>query len=252
MASDEVGLDALEREEPGHEELERDWRTVAAVVTLVVVSNVMSNRVLPSAWYIAWNLGVTVALVTIALRVDRLRLVDLGLARDDLGSGFRWGGLLAAGVAIAYAVGLAIPSTRELFRDDRANGTGWHTLYRAFIAVPFGTVVLEEVAFRGVLPAVFTHRVSRRAAIGWSSLLFGLWHLLPAAHINRTNAALRDSLSGPVGQALAVAGAVLSTAVVGVFFCWLRDRSRSLVTPILLHISTNSLAYLGAHLALQQ
>ena len=233
------------------EEFERDWKTMAGVVALVVCSNVMSNRVLPSWLYVLWNAGVAVVLVVIALRVDRLSLSDVGLGRSQLRLGLRWGGTLAACVAVVYAVGLAVPTTRELFRDKRADGTGWDTLYMAFVSVPFGTVLLEEVAFRGVLPAVFTHRMSRRAAIACSSLLFGLWHLLPAANINRTNAVLNESLSGASGQVIAIAGAVLSTAAVGVFFCWLRYRSNSLLTPILLHISTNSLAYVGAHFVLR-
>ncbi len=233
-------------------ERERDSATLALLVGIVVVSNIVSNRVIPTSWYVLWNSLVAAAMVFIALRVDRLSLEDLGLGRANLKRGLRWGLVLAGAVLVAYLIGLAIPQTREFFRDDRASLTGWDVLYKMFVAVPFGTVLLEEVGFRGVVPAVFGHRMSRNWAIGWSSVLFGLWHILPAAHVNQTNAALRGSLGNDAGQVLAITLAVVATALVGVFFCWLRFRSQSLLTPIILHISTNSLAYLIAWVVLKR
>jgi uncharacterized protein len=44
----------------------------------------------------------------------------------------------------------------------------------------------------------------------------------------------------------AIAGAVLVTTVAGMMFCWLRERSGSLLAPILAHWATNSLGLLAA------
>ena len=233
------------------EAIERDWSTVAIVIGVLVISNVMTNRVLPGWAYVVWNVSVAAALTVVARRVDRVSWRDLGLDRRDLRSGLRWGSLCVVVIAAIYGIGLAIPSTRHLFEDSRASGDGWSTLYRSAVAVPFGTVLLEEVAFRGVLPAVFGHRVSRRGAIAWSSVLFGIWHVLPSWNLNRANPVARDFLGGSVGRAIAVGSSVVATAVVGVLFCWLRDRSRSLLAPVMLHVSINSLAYLGAWLVLR-
>ena len=43
-----------------------------------------------------------------------------------------------------------------------------------------------------------------------------------------------------------MAGTVLVTFVAGLVFCWLRFRSRSLVAPILAHLSTNGVALVVA------
>ncbi|MBF8194623.1 hypothetical protein ITP53_55015 [Nonomuraea sp. K274] len=45
-----------------------------------------------------------------------------------------------------------------------------------------------------------------------------------------------------------MAGSVVSTAAAGVLLCELR-RHRGLLTPVMLHLSTNSLGYLFARIA---
>ena len=58
----------------------RSWGlTVAAVVALLAVANVMSNRVLPSALYVPWNLLVAVAVALLGLQRAR-RPRELGFA----------------------------------------------------------------------------------------------------------------------------------------------------------------------------
>lgn len=217
---------------------------VIASVGLLTFANVMSNRVLPRAWYVPWNVAIALGLVAIAVVVD-------GRSREELGfaawrEGLRWGSIAAGGVLVVYLVGLSIPATRELFDDDRAQRDLPHLLFDALVAVPLGTVLLEEVAFRGVLPAVFEARWGARRAVLASAGLFGLWHVLPAWTLGRANSGLRDALPGTAGRVATVAGGVAGTAVVGLGFSWLRRRSGSLLAPALLHTSTNSIAYLLA------
>ena len=45
--------------------------------------------------------------------------------------------------------------------------------------MPLGTVLLEEVAFRGVLWGLLAHMDGPRVATLVSHSLFGLWHILP-------------------------------------------------------------------------
>lgn len=215
-----------------------------AAVSVLVVSNYVSNRVLPRAWYVPWNTAVSLGMVALAVLWDRQSWRDIGAA--EWRRGLRWGSAMAAGTAVVYLVGLAIPATRELFDDDRAQRDLARLLLDAFVAVPLGTVLLEEVAFRGVLPAVFEKRWGPRVAVGGSAALFGLWHVLPSWTVGSANAAVRGLLPGIGGRLLTVAGAVTGTAAVGVGFSWLRRRSGSLLAPMVLHTSTNSLAYLIA------
>jgi uncharacterized protein len=58
----------------------------------------------------------------------------------------------------------------------------------AFVLIPIGTVLLEEVAFRGVLWGLLpTARGTAVATIG-SSVLFSLWHVLPSLGLDSDNA----------------------------------------------------------------
>lgn len=77
-----------------------------------------------------------------------------------------------------------------------------------------------------------------------ASMLFGLWHVLPAWRVSDVNPALGDLFGDDgLGQAAAVALAVLGTSVAGVGLCLLRYWSGSVLAPILVHITTNSAAY---------
>jgi len=208
------------------------------------VANVMSNRVLPRAWYVPWNVAVTLGMVTIAMAWDHRSARDLGFA--EWASGLRWGSVSAGGVAVVYLVGIALPTTRDLFDDARAQRDLPRLAFDALVAVPLGTVLLEEVAFRGVLPAISEHRWGRRTAIGGSALLFGLWHVLPSWHLGDVNSGVRTAVDESARRAVTVGGAVAATAAVGVAFSWLRHRAGSLVAPMMLHTATNSLGYLLA------
>ncbi len=224
---------------------------VLAVLGTLVVSNVMANEVLPAWAYVPWNCGVAAVLVVTAVRFDGCTADDLGLARRRLPDGLRWGGAVSAGLLAIYLVGLALPATRDLFKDDRADGGLGGIALQALVIVPLGTVLMEEIAFRGVLPAMFRRRTARHAngavrADLFAALLFGLWHVLPSWNVNEANPVFRDLLPGPTGQVAAITGGVVGTAAAGMALSWLRNRSGSLVAPAMLHCSTNSLGYVLA------
>ena len=130
-----------------------------------------------------------------------------------------------------YLVGLALPFTRDLFQDDRADITLSAMLWQSLVMVPFGTVLMEEIAFRGVLPAMFRKRLGGgdspllKADI-LAALLFGLWHVLPSWNVNETNPVFRDLLPGPLGRAAAITAGVMGTALAGMGWSWLRNRCR--------------------------
>jgi uncharacterized protein len=108
------------------------------------------------------------------------------------------------------------------------------------------------VAFRGVVYAMVERRRGLRAATAASSLLFGLWHVLPSLGLRHANAAVAGALGvGTAGAAVAVAvaAATAGTALAGVAFCELRRRSGGLVAPFALHWALNALGLLVAWLA---
>ncbi|MGI8709982.1 MAG: CPBP family intramembrane glutamic endopeptidase [Acidimicrobiales bacterium] len=225
---------------------DRGWWPIAGIVLGLVGLNVVQNRVVSPGFYVPVAVAAAVALLAFARIVDGRSWDQLGLARRHVGRGLVWGAVLAGVVVAVYLVGLTLPSTRDLFRDDRVRDwTIAQSLVAALVRVPLGTVLVEEVAFRGVLPAVLGVRTRRWVAVGASAGLFGLWHLLPALGIGRVNPVAQDSVASH-GMWVAVLAAVVSTAAVGVWFWWLRHRARSLLAPMALHWATNGLGYLFA------
>jgi uncharacterized protein len=206
-----------------------------AAVSLLAVSNVVSNRLWPQG-YLAWNLAMTGVLLLVA-RAAGLTAADLGLGGDRLRRGLLLGAIATGAVGLAYAAALAMPSTRTAFVDARGATPLAAVLFVALVRIPLGTVLMEELAFRGVLPALVGGGWWRATLV--SSGLFGLWHVLPAM-------GSPGAVTGALGPAGAVLGTVAFTAAAGVLFRAWQRWSGHLVTPMLLHAATNSLGALVA------
>ena len=216
---------------------------LGVAAALLAVRNVVGGLWLPGVLYVPVNLALAAVLVALARRAGCSN-DDLGLAPGAIRRGAAFGGALAACVAGVIAVAALVPAAHGLFEDERVAGLdGAAVAYHALVRIPLGTVVLEEVAFRGVLLALGVHALgSRPAAVALSSVLFGLWHVVPTLAALDTN----DLAAGAASRTAAVAGAVAATAVGGALFCWLRTRSGSLVAPMALHTATNSCSLLAA------
>jgi membrane protease YdiL (CAAX protease family) len=144
--------------------------------------------------------------------------------------------MAAAATAGGWVLIAAVPATRPVLRDDRIAGlSGREVAYQALLRIPFGTVLWEETAFRGVLQAALVRVMPAGAAVTVTSAIFGIWHIGPTAAALRIN-----GLAGGPGRMLAgVTAGVAATAAGGVLLSWLRARSGSLAAPVLLHIATN-------------
>jgi membrane protease YdiL (CAAX protease family) len=215
------------------------------VLAVLVGANLLNNWLAPGA-YVLTCVAAAAALLLIARR-DGLTRTDLGLDAAGLYRGLRWASVLVGAVLAVLLIGLVLPVTREAFHDERAAGlTVGQLLWRVLIRVPFGTVLLEETAFRGVLWAMVRRRRGTAWATAVSSLLFGLWHVLPSRGLSRSNAAAAALGTGPAGTTLSVAAAVAATTVAGIVLCELRRRSGSLVAPAALHWALNGFGYVLA------
>lgn len=195
--------------------------------------------------YVAANVGATGVLLA-ASRASGLSWADVGLARNRLRPGLGWGGACVAVVACGYAGALAVPGSRPLLADARVAGLdGGAIAYQVLVRIPLGTVLWEEVAFRGVLLAALTRVASVPVATALSAVVFGIWHVRPTFSALAAN----DLVLGPVQRAVAAALGCLVTGVAGGLFTWLRRRSGSLLAPALLHLATNSLGTVAAAVA---
>ncbi len=265
QTSEPAGSDAGQAERCGGDELPADlwrpqnWRRRVATlrsstdwydwaaVAIIVAYNPLANEVIPELAYVPANLLAAAGLIWVALRSGASPDL-LGMRRDRFRRGLAVGGAAAALAVASVGLLTLLPWTRSYFADDRFIGvTGAEVLYEAVARIPLGTAIGEEIIFRGVLLGLFLRRFNVLGAVVATSVVFGLWHILPTLNSLETNPA-GDVLATPAGISAAVAGAVLSTAVAGVVFAMLRFRATSVVAPIVLHIAINSSAYLAGWL----
>ncbi len=163
-----------------------------------------------------------------------LTATDLGLGRSTWLTGILWS--LGIILVVGAVVGLAgrVPRLHHLFADDRVMDVpGVVSARRVLLDIPFGTVLVEEFAFRGVLLALVTVEVGAAWAVVVTSALFGLWHVVPALE-------LHESHSAATGASwTTVLSAVLFTGFSGVVFGLLRVGTGSLFPPAALHWAAN-------------
>lgn len=217
--------------------------TGAVVVGLAGVN--IAKHVAPST-SVALGVGATAALL-VAARASGLSWADLGLDRDRLWHGLLWGGGAILAVGTVYAGGLLLPVTRELFVDARYQVEAAEALRTAFVAIPLGTVLLEEVAFRSVLWGMLERHMSTNKALLTSSALFGLWHILPSLDFAAARGVGADAPSP--ATALVVLGTVAFTTAGGVVAGELRRRSGHVLASAGMHWATNALGVLGGLVA---
>lgn len=174
-------------------------------LVLGAVTTAWSTLVVPS-------LGLTPrrrAVVNAAFGVSLVAATRPSLGLNFWRSGLTWG-LGAAAVPVGGSIVVAaVPALAQRVRPSDDDLAEW-VLFR----IPVGTVVCEELAFRGVFDAVSPEL---------SPIFFGLWHIHPA----RTAG---DS----------VIGTVAGTALAGALFSWLHNRSGSVLAPMLLHYAVNA------------
>jgi membrane protease YdiL (CAAX protease family) len=220
------------------------WPVIAVLAVLVGV-NLLTNRLAPGL-YLLWAWAGVAVLLLIA-RADHESWPDLGLGPLTKRALLAALGVVAV-VSLVYLIGSLVPQTRSAFADDRvSNLSAGGLVWAAFVRVPFGTVLLEEVAFRGVLLAMLWRRVGVWPGIVASSVAFGLWHILPSLGITTSNEAVGAAIgSGQSARIAAVVATVFFTFLAGLVFCELRRRFDHLIVPMALHWATNGLGFLFA------
>jgi membrane protease YdiL (CAAX protease family) len=172
---------------------------------------------------------------------------DLGLARRTWARGAVFAMIAVSLVAAVYATAAVLPVTRVAFADVRYEMPAGRAMFTAFVLIPVGTVLVEEIAFRGVLLGLFTRHRRPRLGLVLSSALFGAWHILPSLGLNHSNAAVHAVAGGgAAGQVAAVLAAVGFTALAGILLAELRRRSGSLLAAAGLHWAVNAFGVLVA------
>jgi len=209
-----------------------DIGAMAGVIVAMIGFQVLTRRV-EGAPYVTAAVFTTACLVVIAWK-HGLTWTELGLGRSTWLTGILWalGIIVVVGAVIGTAGG--IPRLHKYFADDRhADADGLQTSRKVLLDIPLGTVLIEEFAFRGVLLALMIQQWGVVWAVVWTSVLFGLWHVMPALEMH-------DAHQEATGHVLITVGStVLFTGLSGVGFALLRLFTGSLFPPAALHWAAN-------------
>ncbi|GAA4767892.1 CPBP family intramembrane glutamic endopeptidase [Actinomycetospora chibensis] len=234
------GAEDTEEDAPSH------WRRLAPPAVVAVLLLGWSNLVLPAlpadpVLKALFNLGGVAAMVTVA-RLLGLTWADLGIGRGTWGAGLRWGGAAIAVAVLGY--GAVLVAAPELLENPQLAGASpGALLLRGLVLIPLGTVLAEELAFRGVLQGHSVRSLSARVALSVTAVAFGLWHLTVA--MGPSAVPLPPTLQWT--SALTV---LAVTVVGGLALGWLRHRTGSVLAPIGLHLGTNAVGLVAAGVAL--
>lgn len=215
-------------------------RTRAALATtlgMLAGYHELRRVVIPDHLHFAANTAM-IGVVALPAVAASMTADELGLTRAAVPKGVRYGAFAVG--AIAVVVG-----TAALLGGDDSPAVRTRTaldlremLFQVFVEIPIATVLLEELAFRGVIAGLFERVVSSRWALVWTAAAFGFWHVSPHEF---------TSLAGAGGALATIAG----TAAAGAVFHLMKRRSGSLVAPLLAHWGTNGVALAVSWLAVR-
>jgi membrane protease YdiL (CAAX protease family) len=220
--------------------------TIVVVVAAGLVAwNNLLVPVLPADPVVRMIANVAGVLVLVlAARAGGLSWRDLGLCPTTWAAGLRWGGAAVGIVAVGYAIAFLLPATRPLLENPGVTGSPTSAVVlRALLLIPVGTVLCEELAFRGVLHGLTERAWAGRSWAGRGAVLavasaFAVWHLAGA-------------VAAPAGgiPVLGVLAVLLVTAVGGVVMSAVRRRTGSIFASIGIHLGTNVVGLVAVVLA---
>lgn len=205
--------------------------TIALVLLLAVCSVLLP---VTSGWSRLAINGLAYVGLYLIYRRAGFTFGDIGLSRKYLSRGLWYGLVVMAAIGLVYLVAYVVD--QELFKDPRYRQSLAAAMSAIFIYLPLKTVLIEELAFRGLLPALLGKLFSRTYMIFFSSLAFGLWHVGSSIHVGDYNLSGFASIPGIVF----VIAAVAATSLAGFGLMYLRLKSRSLLAPILVHWFINA------------
>jgi uncharacterized protein len=148
------------------------------VIVVLALLNVVDIRIARASLIVG---PVVVAGLTAVARLAGLSWQDLGLGPGTWRPGLKWAAVEIGLAGLVLATAAALPLTRQAFRDTRYR-LGWgNALLTSLVLIPIGTVLVEELAFRGVLCAVRRRSGSILASAGLHWATNGLSVLASAA-----------------------------------------------------------------------
>jgi CAAX protease family protein len=224
--------------------LERSEWAIAGVATGL---HALVNGLLPRRFRTLASLAACIGVSRLAAKAGS-KIDEQGLSAGDMPRGVLYGLAAAGPIAVVISAGLCFQRSRVFYRQERiTDATAGRATYDILLRIPLGTALPEEVIFRGALLAVLSRRHHPFLAAAISSVLFGIWHIVPTFDRLETNAALRGRAW--THKAAWILMSVGATTAAGLALAGLRYRSRSIVAPWIAHSAANIAGYAGTRSA---
>lgn len=218
-------------------------------VCLIALYSFVITRYIPKRYYSFSNLLIACGALGYGI-IAGLNTQQLGLNLTAI----KQSAVVGAAVALPVVVVIFIMASHKNLRRHFSNTPGKQYNLRTFcyellFRVPFGTAFSEEVIFRSVLLALLISSHSTVVAVIISSLLFGLWHILPTLHTIKSHDPLIEIMEDTRKRnLLALTTTVLATTVAGVIFALLTITTDSFIAAWILHSVINGTAILGGYM----
>ncbi len=211
---------------------------------LVLYNNVVNliPATVHARLYVGLNIIVLIILWSYAHRYWNFRPADAGIRLEGFWTSLGLGICLAVIIIIPFyvalvmlpRVGISLPAIRL----DEVDQEG--LVRRLLVRIPAGTVLFEEMLFRGVFLGLLLKEQGRPRALAVSSIVFGVWHIIPALKVLFKNFGVSSVLPGIGIFILGILGAVIA----GYVFGWVRIRKNNIVGPVIAHLLINDSALL--------
>ncbi len=209
-------------------------------------------RFVPKRWYVLTNI-LTAAGSLLYARLVGASWENLGLSAHYLIRGTLVGIVISIPIIIGIVAVAAIPLFRNLFSDGPSkHKSSRMTVFELLLRIPFGTALSEEVIFRSVLLGLLLSTYSTLWAVALSSMLFGIWHIIPTLNTLSSNDSFSELIDEQrhrrIGYLLLT---IVVTMVAGAGLSWLRMWTDSVITPWVVHTCINSVAVLSGFLVIK-
>lgn len=209
-------------------------------------------RFVPKRWYALTNILTAAGSLMYALLVGA-SWQDLGLDVHNLMRGM----LVGVGISIPIIIGIVSVAAIPLFRNLFSDGPSKHkssrmTVFELVLRIPFGTALSEEVIFRSVLLGLLLSTYSTFWAVVLSSMLFGVWHIIPTLNTLSNNDSFSELIDEQRHRRIGyLVLTILVTMAAGAGLSWLRIWTGSVITPWIVHTCINSVAVLSGFLVIK-
>jgi membrane protease YdiL (CAAX protease family) len=195
--------------------------------------------------YVGLNVIVLLVVCSCAYKFWGFRMADAGIRRGGLWTSLGYGICLVAIIIIPLFIGLwmlpRIGVSLPAIRLDEMAQEG--LVSRLLIRIPLGTAIFEEMLFRGIFLGLLLKELRPQGALLSSSLMFGVWHIVPALKVMFRNFGVSSVLPGTGMFILGILGAVIA----GYFFGWVRIRTNNIIGPVIAHLLINDIALVAIY-----